>query len=135
MPSESEHREQARFDQNQDAKREYDNLRARFESACDLLARMQAHLDRTGLAKLGESYPDTVLPRLIAKYDELRADNEGLKQDRDDADRDVETLQAVVKRQDAKVERLETALRQILQDPNASILDSHCDDGWTALSQ
>lgn len=72
MPSETEYREQARFDQSQNLKREYDSLQARFESACDLLARMQAHLDQTGLARLGESYVDTVLPRLIAKYEELQ---------------------------------------------------------------
>jgi len=58
---------------------EITRLRARFADACGLLARMQTHLDSTGLAKLGESYVDTVLPRLIAKYDELRAEVAGLK--------------------------------------------------------
>jgi regulator of replication initiation timing len=54
-------------------------LRGKFESACGLLERMQAHLDRTGLARLGDSYVDTVLPRLIAEHDELRAENERLR--------------------------------------------------------
>lgn len=35
----------------------------------------------------------------------------------------------------AQVERLRVALRQILVDPDALILDSHRDDGWVALDQ
>jgi hypothetical protein len=33
----------------------------------------------------------------------------------------------------AEKERLRAALRQILEDPDARILDSHRDDGWAAL--
>jgi len=33
----------------------------------------------------------------------------------------------------AKNKRLCEALRQILEDPDATILDSHRDDGWEAL--
>jgi hypothetical protein len=34
-----------------------------------------------------------------------------------------------------EVERLRAALLQILEDPDAKILDSHRDDGWEALSE
>jgi outer membrane murein-binding lipoprotein Lpp len=34
-----------------------------------------------------------------------------------------------------EVERLRVALRQILEDPDAMILDSHRDDGWEALGK
>lgn len=32
-------------------------------------------------------------------------------------------------------DELRAALRQILEDPDAQILDSHRDDGWTALGK
>ena len=35
-------------------------------------------------------------------------------------------------RLEAENERLRAALRQILEDPDAKILDSHRDDGWEA---
>jgi len=35
--------------------------------------------------------------------------------------------------QRSEVDRLRAALLQILEDPEARILDSHRDDGWTAL--
>jgi hypothetical protein len=35
----------------------------------------------------------------------------------------------------AEIERLRAALRQILEDSDAQILDSHRDDGWAALAE
>ena len=36
---------------------------------------------------------------------------------------------------ESNIERLRAALRQILEDPDAHILDSHRDDGWAALER
>jgi hypothetical protein len=54
----------------------------------------------------------------------------------DQADETIDIFDAVVRERDelrAEVERLKAALRQILEDPDAQILDSHRDDGWAAL--
>lgn len=47
------------------------------------------------------------------RIETLEAENERLKQDRDDADRDVETLQAALKRQDAENEQLKGELGRL----------------------
>jgi hypothetical protein len=47
-------------------------LRTNFEETCRQLGRVQEHLQKTGLARLGESWVDTVLPRLVSEHQDLR---------------------------------------------------------------
>lgn len=49
---------------------------------------------------------------------------------------------SILKKRDAslhvlrvEIERLKAVLRDILEDPDVRILDSHRDDGWAALSK
>jgi uncharacterized coiled-coil DUF342 family protein len=59
--------------------RERDELRDKFESAGVLLMRAQALLALAGTTRLGESYIDVGLPRLIRERDELRAELEEMR--------------------------------------------------------
>jgi hypothetical protein len=47
----------------------------------------------------------------------------------------ADRLQASADALRVDAERLRAALRQILEDPDATILDSHRDDGWEALGE
>jgi len=37
--------------------------------------------------------------------------------------------------QQVEIERLKNVLREILEDPDINLLDSHRDDGWAALAR
>lgn len=47
--------------------------------------------------------------------------------------RDIAYVLRAFREERGEVERLRAALRQILEDPDAQILDSHRDDGWAVL--
>jgi hypothetical protein len=71
------------------------------------------------------------------KNERLQAENDGLRAQL--AQKDVAWLDIYVDRErlatelGEEIERLAVALRQILEDPDAKILDSHRDDGWAVL--
>jgi uncharacterized coiled-coil DUF342 family protein len=68
---------------------------------------------------------------LLVEYDQQRKEAERLRAENDGLIEMTTKPGGLYE----EIERLRAALRQILEDPDAKLLNSHRDDGWEALKQ
>src|SRR5262245_15102351 len=127
--------------QASDAERERDELRAEVERLWAELSKSHGFLeiqqarterdelraDLDGLMQESRSSREA-MDRARFKIDELRAELE-------QANALTRVWKATAEQSSAENERLRAALSQILEDPEARILDSHRDEGWEALTK
>lgn len=93
----------------------------------------ELHAEITTLEwKLSEANKE--IERLTAAVVEIGAAHVAAQAEAERLKKEVEQVELINFRRVEEGERLRAALRQILEDLGAKILDSHRDDGWEALN-